>query len=668
MCLNNINMDCKLILDSLKKYEKEEFKSDFLTETIKYFKTKKEITELIENEYLLAGIKIHLMYNRYHIYLLSELKYKNVCFREINLSQKAANNFINQIDGIKNNNIIICNNLVSENVKFFLIISEKKLKNEEEISEDIYLPLLGINSLYFLEHQNLKSYCTEKYINESEELNKSLSKFRNKYNKLKLVDKEHFLIFSGLIYHFYGAIHTRDIDMIYVINDINESKKIYENFNEGLGELTMVYSEDLDNELVKEKNKDLVHNQLWKQRLFRYIFPNWGGAENIFEVLINPKYHFYFMGFKCIDINTNYQRTISRSHPFSVVDGLMIKKNNNLDLYKDFCVKNISIRKGKAEILTEKDLIYFKKTVLKYLKEWYKVSIPESVLDKIVLKCHEKIGTIYARVTQPLKNEYKDQIMISQIILHREISHRIIKEYAKKGDSLIDIGSGKSTGVLLYEELKLKDVYGIEPSTESIKTALDKIKHMKRKGSRINYNIINGFGDKPIEEYNINKKFEIITYTFTIHYMIENLDIVLQNILKLSRQGTIIIISLINGDKLKNKLRKDKRVEVRDDGGEIYWGVYKYNDDINKEKFKALFYMKEVYGVENGSEEWVVSPKDLINEFKKKDLDLIYNKSFLEEYESFFSNKKNKTIDFKNILDFQKEILNYQEILVFRKK
>ncbi len=651
-------MDKIEIINSLKKYEKEEFKCKFLSDTIDYFhKIRNPITKLEDNEYLLAGIKIHLMYNNYYVYLLSELEYDNKTYREINLSQKAANNLINQIDGINNGNFKICNELKSENIRFYLLISETKLKGHKVVNEDIYNPLLGIHSLFFLEHQNLNTYCSEKYLNESTELYKELHRIYKLIKKLNIIQKERMLFFSGLTYHFLGTVHTRDIDIFYVSNNIDESNKLIDKFNlkDTLTELHILYRDDLSDILKLEESKNLADNIEWKQNFYKNIYPYWGGAENIYESLINPKYHFYFMGLKCIDIYSNFKKALSRSQPFQVVDALMLLRNNGLKYYKEYCVKNISIRQGNAVITNDKnDMIQFKKAVIKYLKLWYNVGIQESQLDKFLVKCHEKDGTIYKPTDIPW--QYKDKLSIQQIIIHRNISQRLIKLYSKKGDSLLDIGCGKLTGLEIYEEIKLKNVYGVEPSLESINKANERIEKVKKRGSKIHYEIIQGYGDKPID---FNKEFEIITFIFTIHYMYDNLDEVFKNINRLSKPGTIIIITLINGNKLINQLRKDNKVEVRQDGKEIYWGVYKYNDNLKMDKFKALFYMKDVYGVENGSEEWVVEPRNIINSFKKNNYKLIYNESFLKEYEDYFNNK--------TIEDFQKEILNYQEILVFKK-
>jgi|APSaa5957512622_1039677.scaffolds.fasta_scaffold189200_2 hypothetical protein len=67
-------MDINEILKSLKTYEKNEFKSSFLSSTINFFDNLKNkyITKIDENEYMLAGIRIYLLYNDYYFYLTTK--------------------------------------------------------------------------------------------------------------------------------------------------------------------------------------------------------------------------------------------------------------------------------------------------------------------------------------------------------------------------------------------------------------------------------------------------------------------------------------------------------------------------------------------------------------------------------------------------------------------
>jgi|APSaa5957512622_1039677.scaffolds.fasta_scaffold294135_1 hypothetical protein len=91
---------------------------------------------------------------------------------------------------------------------------------------------------------------------------------------------------------------------------------------------------------------------------------------------------------------------------------------------------------------------------------------------------------------------------------------------------------------------------------------------------------------------------------------------------------------------------------------DIYWGAYKIsNIDCSN---KMMFYMKDVYGLESGSEESVVNINDLINKFEKNKMKLLHNNSFLDEFESIPQLYKNY-----KIRNFQKEILNMNQMLVF---
>ena len=96
-----------------------------------------------------------------------------------------------------------------------------------------------------------------------------------------------------------------------------------------------------------------------------------------------------------------------------------------------------------------------------------------------------------------------------------------------------------------------------------------------------------GFGDKEWKksEEVMKYKYDTIVLTFSVHYMIDNIDTLVNNINSVSKKGTIIIISLINGNLVFNNLNEGKlEVLYR---GDIMWGVYEYNNKI-PEKFEKI--------------------------------------------------------------------------------
>ena len=267
------------------------------------------------------------------------------------------------------------------------------------------------------------------------------------------------------------------------------------------------------------------------------------------------------------------------------------------------------------------------------------MAIPISYIKEHFTKCSDKFDTIYKN-----KVSYIDTLIRDQIGIHRRVSQHYIMKYGRNKDNLLDMGSGKLSGAYIYEKANINNVYGVEPSIYSVQQAQE----IAKKYRKTHFTLINAFADKPLK---LGVKFDVITFIFTIHYMIKNLDVVINNIKKASKSGTIIIITCVNGDKISEKLQKVDSYEVKY-YNEVYWGVYKFN---TPDKF--LFYMKDVYGLEMGSEEYIVPVDELINKFKKKNINLLYSNNFKNEY--------NNTPNSKKIHKFQCDILDLQQILIF---
>ncbi len=130
----------------------------------------------------------------------------------------------------------------------------------------------------------------------------------------------------------------------------------------------------------------------------------------------------------------------------------------------------------------------------------------------------------------------------------------------------------------------------------------------------------------------------------------------------MTRKDAYVIITYVDGNKIFNYLKNDK-YEIYYNKEPIY-GVYKYNDNIPNEfnkNFKMLFYFKDVYGLQNGSEEYLVNNDYLINKFKK------YN--FVEEHHDNFLNiYKNNVTRFKLNYEYQRKIMDIYKISIFKKE
>lgn len=643
-------MDKNEIINSLYKYKNEEFNTKYINETINYFKYRKtSIKEISNNEYLLTGIKLNLLYNKqkYFVYTSKTFPKSILCYRKIELSEIALSNLKNQLYGIKENTFNICKKLKSNTEKYYLlihdseIISEKNNKIKENYYELVSL-FCGIQSLYFLEHQNLNNYCSEIILKNSRKLFKELLYFKNKIKKLSWQEKDRLFIFSGLILQFLGTIYTRDIDLIYVSNNDKTIQKYYNIFKNE--DMHLILKENV---IKTNSKKSLPYLNKW----LKYELPQLADIPDIYTMLINPKYHFHFMGLKCFDILATTKRISSRSNPFSLIDLILLKRINNIDILKTFCFKNIVIRQGKSRIIIDNLSLLYKK-VIKYIKDWYNIDIDIEYLQKHFIKCDKLYGTIYYN-----KRRNYDKYNFCIFKYNREVTKKYLKMYATNCSNLLDIGIGKGNAIADYIDVGVKEIYGTEPSIYSLEILKSKIKGIKK-----NIHIFNDFGDiKWRNSIILKNKFEIIIITFAIHYMIANIDILIDNINRVSKKGTIVLIFCLDGQKIFSKIDKKKKNYEIVFKKEPYWGVYGYNEKIPNEfnkNFKMLFYMKDVYGVSNGSEEYLLHSYNMINKFEKNNYKLILRKSFLDEL---------KEMENKISYQFQKDILDLHQTIIFKK-
>ena len=650
------------IITSLLKYKKEEFRSKYLDDTINYFKQMRNDVKIITgNEMMLTGIRLNLLYNKskYNVYITSILiKEDIVCYREIKLDQQQNNNLVKQMDAINKNTNNICNNISNNVVKkkyYYFIVTDKNVNlpcKDKKITKNYYNIIslyLGIQSFLFLKHQNIDNYCKLLKKKESIKLVNIFNNLKKIVSKLSWQEQDRFLIYSRATFHFLGTLYSDDIDLIYVSNDDISYKKYK-------------FKKDQNIHIIL-KNKVIEYNQeklgiptlKYKNNYYKYELSQYVNAEDIYTVLINPKHYFHFLGIKFLDFFISVKKGISQSSPLTIIDTVLLNKFNNINFLKDYCIKNIIIKKGLAMIINNDGMNDLYDNVIKYMKEWYNIKITKSFLKDHFIKCEKRYKTIY--YNKPKIVEKSQRIIFK---FNRYVVSKYLKLFCKNIDSVLDIGIGKGSAIKDYIDIGIKNIYGIEPSIYSIESSKYFIKKYKYK--KININIKQGYGDVKWDKYLLTKKFKLVILTFTIHYMINNLNILIDNINKVTNSGSYLFIFLIDGNKIFNKIKQNKQNKYEIiNNKEPYWGVYEYNEKINKhfvKPIKLLFYMKGVYGVNNGSEEYLVNINDLIKKFKN--FKLIKKNSFLNEL-------KNSSYNKKIFLDYQKKILDIHMLLIFKK-
>ena len=118
-------------------------------------------------------------------------------------------------------------------------------------------------------------------------------------------------------------------------------------------ELNSKYS-DIDMSIIdkngdyytKSNEQPLKYKKIW----FTYQLPNLDGAMDIYDVLVNPVFNFYFAGMKFFNINLTIYRFLQRASISSMADVLMLYDINKYDVRNKICLPNMTIRQGRLVV------------------------------------------------------------------------------------------------------------------------------------------------------------------------------------------------------------------------------------------------------------------------------------------------------------------------------
>jgi len=623
------------VQDLLITLNKTIYRTSFYVSCVDYLKrlSNKElpIYEIYNDAPFLESLRLYLINNEpRYMYLTSNLPDRDTstyCYRELPLNEKSRQNLLIQLNAIKGQTMMdLCTPFVlpAETIKF-LIISDNPMPNAYQITSNyasISL-LLGIKSLDILRYQNIDRLCD--YINSvdpniQKEL-KSLFDFYNFYNNTLTIDeKERILVFSRCVLTVLGTVYTNDVDLMYVAvgnnyNNIETLKK------------KIKINKNYDAHLIFKDHIEKTATDKVKNYLFDWFTKGWpmlDNANNIFDVIANPEHHFHFMGIKFISLELTVKRIQKHVYTSSYVDLIMLEKFN--DYKTKICFPNLSIREGVISVFDDKYIDKKIKKIKQNLKELHNIDMTYDELKNKIYKCRDKAFEIYE--SRPLRNRFTNEI----IAYHTQTMNYYINHYFDK-EKLLDIGAGPLRQVEFYEKMGFNHLVAIEPSTESIKSGLERyqqrVKHMK-------LNFIEGIGDENWlnnETYtpvNNNAPYKSILFKFTIHYMLKTLDILLNNLSGVITPNTTIIISCIDGTKLMKEMKNKGRYEIFL-GDEPLYAAFEFPGEDDTDDYKQIMiYFKGVYGVESGSIEYIVDLNYLTDKFKTIGFNVVESKNFME--------------------------------------
>ena len=172
-------------------------------------------------------------------------------------------------------------------------------------------------SLNFYEKQDLNCFITNKFTNGF----KYFNIYREwLYKNVDTRDLHKYMLFSSIVLYLLGLRDSNDLDL-YISNLTNS----YTSNIEHIVNASFI----LNNERYSNIDASIEGTNKWKHYWRNWLdkWANEAGANNFNEILINPKYHFYFMGVKIISLECDITRRILRNRPRSTADLIMLNKN-----------------------------------------------------------------------------------------------------------------------------------------------------------------------------------------------------------------------------------------------------------------------------------------------------------------------------------------------------
>lgn len=216
------------------------------------------------------------------------------------------------------------------------------------------------NSLKFLKRQKtwrlIDMYKTQKLLNLT----------KNFFYDYSLNEFEKLMIFSSGVLFTYGIREANDIDCVLIENNVIKPSDIETKLDK-----------DIDITYKGTKN----YNQKWEDELNNRakIF----GAKNYKELVTNPKYYYYFMGFKIIRFKYDLILRFKRYRPAQFTDLLVIRQMFNFGYKLKIPEKNITFNeqtmKDEEKIV---DKNKFLETIKRYLETRYYIVINKQQIEQ----------------------------------------------------------------------------------------------------------------------------------------------------------------------------------------------------------------------------------------------------------------------------------------------
>ena len=205
------------------------------------------------------------------------------------------------------------------------------------------------------------------------EFTDGINKFNNLLQllfKLPLLERNKFLFISSTILFSYGIRAMNDIDGI-ILDNTNITQEIKEYIDKHEESIDIYYNNAFDKTNVNQEWEDTLNE---RAKLL--------GASSFNELIINPKYHYYFMGVKLLKLDYEIILRHLRGRPAQVTDLLAISRLLNINIKTDIPHKIVTFnsvsKTTETKIVKKQEYLG---TMKNYFKKRYFINITEEQIE-----------------------------------------------------------------------------------------------------------------------------------------------------------------------------------------------------------------------------------------------------------------------------------------------
>jgi hypothetical protein len=210
------------------------------------------------------------------------------------------------------------------------------------------------------------------------------------YSNIAPIDQIRFMLFSSSVLFTLGLRNMNDLDLLVHYLPTGEKTKT-ENFFDKI----YVHLENektkfpfiVDGASIKGRTGWCTEDNCSKKYLVEWFEKEWPelfGAKSMDDIILNPRFHYYYFGMKIVSLTGDIKRRIQRSRPAAYADLFAIKKF----VFDKLEIPKIPDGYWKNHVyyqFTEKEKNDLAKKTVYYLKARYHIDMKENDVKKILI-------------------------------------------------------------------------------------------------------------------------------------------------------------------------------------------------------------------------------------------------------------------------------------------